>query len=124
MRRVVRLSRRTPRDRSSAASVRTTDGSEVSSVAAAAVRLPFSTIRTNVAIAESLSMRASITPFCGVVQCPATHLFHSLGMRICRPDLGQGGAMRLAALIGGLLLAASSVAATADVITDWDEKAV
>jgi len=32
--------------------------------------------------------------------------------------------MRLAALSGGLLLAASSMAAMADVITDWDERAV
>ena len=48
---------RTPSVRSSAARVRTTDGSEVPSASAAAVRLPRSTMRTKAVIACSLSMR-------------------------------------------------------------------
>src|SRR3954453_22641807 len=57
IRRVVRCSSFTPRCRSSEARTRTTVGNEVSSAFAAAVRLPFSTIRTNVSMALNLSMR-------------------------------------------------------------------
>ena len=57
IRRVVRLRSRTRSSCSSAASVRTTAGSDEPSASAARVRLPCSTIRTNVVIACSLSTR-------------------------------------------------------------------
>src|SRR5215207_9679524 len=60
MRRVVRLSSRTPSCRSRAAKARTTVGSEVPSSFAAAVRLPNSTIRTKVRIEASLSIERGL----------------------------------------------------------------
>src|SRR5689334_16222632 len=83
MRRVVRLSSRTPRSRSRAASVRTTEGRDVSRVAAAAVRLPFSTIRTNVLIAWNLFTVRIITPYYEVVQYQTPHLFQRQRMQDC-----------------------------------------
>src|SRR5918993_4944535 len=84
MRRVVRLSSETPRSRSRAAKVRTTVGNEVSSVSAAAVRLPKSTMRTKVVMAASLSMAQIITSVCGVVYCLLAHLFHGENNESCR----------------------------------------
>ena len=63
--RVVRFRSVTPKSCSSAASTRTIEGSETLRSAAAAVRLPLSTMRTKLLIARSLSN--PITPFYGVV---------------------------------------------------------
>ncbi len=63
MRRVVRLSSRTPTAASSAASSRTIDGCETSIVSAAAVRLPASTMRTNVGHRPEL-VHARIIDYC------------------------------------------------------------
>src|SRR5262249_9775157 len=135
-RRVVRFMSDTPSSRSSAASVRTTVGSEHSSASAAAVILPVSMIRTKVCIAANLSMRRYYCGICNSLLQARIFITscRSATLRLMRRAIVLGraapgickesGMTSLRWVLAGVALVALPEWACADVITDWNEKAV